>query len=172
MGESADEAVDKIANLNKQMDEYDDNIKHIRSGLEGIFANHGIDIDLSGMDPDQVAKQLVSAMDKDTFASELTDEEAKQIRDYINDLMDNTKNLEESFNKVFETIKEGYDQWNERLQDQMAEYDKLNKIVSSYKDLVSLTGKDVFGLSYDDLEKWNKELIHNAENQAKSAEKI
>jgi len=35
----------------------------------------------------------------------------------------------------------------------MGEYARLNKIVSSYKDLVSLTGKDAFGLSYDELNK-------------------
>jgi len=110
MGDSADTAVDKIANLNKQMEEYDDNIKHIRSGLQGIFANHGIEIDLNNMNPEEIAKQLVSAMDDDTFASELTEEEGKTIRDYISQLMDNTKNLEESFDQVFETVKEGYDQ--------------------------------------------------------------
>jgi predicted nuclease with TOPRIM domain len=153
MGDSADTAVDKIANLNEQMKEYDDNIKHIRSGLQGIFANHGIEIDLNNMNPDEIAQQLVTAMDDDTFASELTEEEGKTIRDYISKLMDNTKKLEESFDQVFETVKEGYDQWNERLQDQMSEYARLNKIVSSYKDLVSLTGKDAFGLSYDELNK-------------------
>lgn len=110
LGDGVDKATDKIANLNKQMSIYENNIEIYRNGMKEIFGNHGIDIDLDNMDPGQLLEQLVSAMSDDTFVSELTADEAKYLREYGEGLTSTVTELKEKLDDIHQVVTDTFDQ--------------------------------------------------------------
>ncbi len=70
-----------MANLSKAAQRTFKDIKAINQGLTELFANHDIQLDFNNMDPESLVTQLRNFMDKEGLGTEITEAEAKQIRD-------------------------------------------------------------------------------------------
>ena len=109
LGESLDHAADRIANLGKQMDANARNMAHYQAGIEGIFANHNVNIDLSQY---KDGASLLAALEKgkNDLTGVLTDEEVQTIRDYRDALMEAYDNMRELTDQVTENVTNAYDE--------------------------------------------------------------
>lgn len=73
--------LDVMANLSKMANDAFSNIEAIQSGMSELFENHGIKLDFNNLDGKQLAEQLKAFMETEGLGSEITEEEAKQIRE-------------------------------------------------------------------------------------------
>ncbi len=172
LGDGVDKATDKIANLNKQMSIYENNIEIYRNGMKEIFGNHGIDIDLDNMDPGQLLEQLVSAMSDDTFVSELTADEAKYLREYGEGLTSTVTELKERLDDIHQVVTDTFDKWMDDLDDVKHGYERLNKLLEHNKKIIELTGKDFLKISNDTIKAINQQSIKVAQDVTASNKEI
>ena len=171
LGESLDHAADRIANLGKQMDANARNMAHYQAGIEGIFANHNVNIDLSQY---KDGASLLAALEKgkNDLTGVLTDEEVQTIRDYRDALMEAYDNMRELTDQVTENVTNAYDEWNDKLDEQIEKFDKYKDFIATWKEIAELTGKNALGLSDQDVLKFQQQMVDTAQDAVQAAKDI
>lgn len=76
-----DNVSDIMANLSKAAQRTFKDIEAINQGITELFKEHNININFDNLNPDQLVKQLQDFMESEGLGSEITEAEAKQLRD-------------------------------------------------------------------------------------------
>ena len=164
MGDGADRAADRIANLNEQMETFDQDWETYRKGIKEIFSNHGINLDFDNLNSDQLVLQLQEFMRNEQLASELTEKEAEQLRDYLSGLMTTYTSMKETADEVHEILSDAIDAMAEEFEKQSEKIEQAGNIMKHYASIVDLTGRKLLKLSSSELRKMSQQIVKNAQD--------
>lgn len=159
IGDSADYAADKIANLSKQLQASKKELDIMRAGVEEIFKNHGMNIDVNNLDADNLVAGLRRYMEAEGLAGEMTEAEIEKIREYRDALMQYYDDMYDKFTQVNEVLREVMDEQSERIDKQLEKYDKLAKKVDYYRKIIDLVGQTTLGLSKEEVEALDRTTV-------------
>ena len=170
MGDDLDRVSDKVANIGSQMRLWADDAENARSGIEKVFANHGVTLDLSagGFDVDSIESQLRAAMGSGDY-SPMTQAEVEYIQEMMQTIRDSNDSLKEGWEQALDAWDTAMDRAWDTLSRQVGKYDRYEKTLETYKDVVALTGKNLLNISNKDLDALNKNLINNAQNRIRAS---
>jgi hypothetical protein len=82
-------------------------------------------------------------------------------------LLDLNKELLEVRESVQEKIMDTFDEFNEKLEDQIDLFDHYNKILENYKNIIDIVGKSYLKVDKELLKTLNQATINNAINKVK-----
>ena len=160
-----DNAEDIMANLSKAAQRTFKDIEAINQGLVELFANHEIKLDFNNMNPDVLVKQLQDFMDKEGLGSEITEAEAKQIRDWNDKLMDYMSKWVEYWDKTHEMIDKVFEDYTKNVDREIDKMDAYTKLLDHYLKMLDLSGgADRLGFSAEDILNVYDTRIQNEQN--------
>lgn len=172
LGNDLDAVSDKVANLSSQMNYLAGDLETVQNGISGIFANHGINFDWNkNTSVDKIINDLKSQVGGSVY-SELTEAEVDALMEYMNKLMDIHDEAAEGMKETLETFSNAVEKANEKLERQLNRFDGLKSTLTTYQDIVNLTGKNILKITSKNLEDLNKVMIQNDQNKLMSAKAI
>ena len=172
LGNDLDAVSDKVANLSSQMNYLAQDLATAQKGISGIFANHGINFNWNENTPvDQIIKDLKSQIGGSVYSA-LTESEVDALMEYMNKLMEIHDSAADKMKEVLETFSTAVEKANEKLERQFNRFDKLKSTLTTYKDIVDLTGKNILKITSKNLEDLNKAIISNDQNKLVSSRAI
>lgn len=182
MGDSADYAADRIANLTKQAKAYSDEAKVYENGISSILKHAGADQELiNGFINGKLTKDQIEEMGALGF----TEDDAQALRDYSDKLIELNSNYRDLRNTMVDQVSAAFDEYIEKLEDASDKIEKLQKVTETYKNIIDVVGKRILDpngkitKALDDaafnsarnLTKSNKSTLDFAENALKEAKK-
>ena len=182
MGDSADYAADRIANLTKQAKAYSDEAKVYENGISSILKHAGADQELiNGFINGKLSKDQIEKMGALGF----TEDDAQALRDYSDKLIELNSNYRDLRNTMVDQVSAAFDEYIEKLEDASDKIEKLQKVTETYKNIIDVVGKRILDpngkitKALDDaafnsarnLTKSNKSTLDFAENALKEAKK-
>lgn len=174
IGDSADYAADKIANLSEQFDTTYKDIQDTQTAIQEIFANHGInDIDFSSGNGDELLKQLDAYAKKKDLPMLLTAEEVKTFEEYTQKLMEDYDKLEEKAKEIHQTMLDATSEWLERIDKEVNKIDTATDKMQFLLDVINLTGKKDLGFTDEEVASFRQQRVDNAQAKVElSAKKL
>lgn len=169
IGDSADYAADKIANLSKQLQASKKELDIMRAGVEEIFKNHGMNIDVNNLDADDLVAGLRRYMEAEGLAGEMTEAEIEKIREYRDALMKYYDDMYDKFTQVNEVLRETSQEHADQLDREIEKYDILNKKIDYYRKVIDLVGQTSLGLSKEEMEALDRASVEVAMDNLASA---
>lgn len=182
MGDSADYAADRIANLTKQAKAYSDEAKVYENGISSILKHAGADQELiNGFINGKLTKDQI----KEMGALGFTEGDAEALRDYSDKLIELNNNYRDLRDTMVDQVSAAFDEYIEKLEDASDKIEKLQKVTETYKNIIDVVGKrildptgkitkaldDAAFNSAKNLTKSNKSTLDFAENALKEAKK-
>lgn len=182
MGDSADYAADRIANLTKQAKAYNDEAKAYENGISNILKHAGADQELiNGFINGNLSKDQIEEMGALGF----TAGDAEALRDYSDKLIELNSNYRDLRDTMIDQVSAAFDEYIEKLEDASDKIEKLQKVTETYKSIIDVVGKrildpngkitkaldDAAFNSAKNLTKSNKSTLDFAENALKEAKK-
>lgn len=182
MGDSADYAADRIANLTKQAKAYSDEAKIYENGISSILKHAGADQELiNGFINGKLTKDQIEEMGTLGF----TEDDAQALRDYSDKLIELNNNYRDLRDTMVDQVSAAFDEYIEKLEDASDKIEKLQKVTETYKNIIDVVGKRILDpngkitKALDDaafnsarnLTKSNKSTLDFAENALKEAKK-
>lgn len=182
MGDSADYAADRIANLTKQAKAYNDEAKAYENGISSILKHAGADQELiNGFINGKLTKDQIEEMGALGF----TEDDAQALRDYSDKLIELNSNYRDLRDTMVDQVSAAFDEYIEKLEDASDKIEKLQKVTETYKNIIDVVGKRILDptgkitKALDDaafnsarnLTKSNKSTLDFAENALKEAKK-
>lgn len=171
IGDSADYAADKIANLSKQMKASKNELDIMREGITEIFKNHDMDVDVNNLDADDLVAQLRAYMNQEGLASEMTEAEVEKLREYRDALMEYYDQMYDNMVEGNEVLREMMEEQDDRIQRQIDNYDRLADAIEHWNDIAELTGEDVLGLNTQELNRLDQSRVTNDWNRMDSTKR-
>lgn len=164
MGDSADYAADRIANLTKQAKAYNDEAKAYENGISSILKHAGADQELiNGF----INGNLTSDQIKEMGALGFTEGDAEALRDYSDKLIELNKNYRDLRDTMIDQVSAAFDEYIEKLEDASEKIEKLQKVTETYKSIIDVVGKRIL----DPTGKVTKALDDAAFNSARNLTK-
>lgn len=182
MGDSADYAADRIANLTKQAKAYNNEAKAYENGISSILKHAGADQELiNGFINGKLTKDQI----KEMGALGFTEGDAEALRDYSDKLIELNNNYRDLRDTMVDQVSAAFDEYIEKLEDASDKIEKLQKVTETYKNIIDIVGKrildptgkitkaldDAAFNSAKNLTKSNKSTLDFAENALKEAKK-
>lgn len=182
MGDSADYAADRIANLTKQAKAYSDEAKAYENGISSILKHAGADQELiNGFIKGKLTKDQIEEMGALGF----TEDDAQALRDYSDKLIELNNNYRDLRDTMVDQVSAAFDDYIEKLEDASDKIERLQKVTETYKNIIDVVGKRILDptgkitKALDDaafnsarnLTKSNKSTLDFAENALKEAKK-
>lgn len=182
MGDSADYAADRIANLTKQAKAYNNEAKAYENGISSILKHAGVDQELiNGFINGKLTKDQI----KEMGALGFTEGDAEALRDYSDKLIELNNNYRDLRDTMVDQVSAAFDEYIEKLEDASDKIEKLQKVTETYKNIIDVVGKrildptgkitkaldDAAFNSAKNLTKSNKSTLDFAENALKEAKK-
>lgn len=182
MGDSADYAADRIANLTKQAKAYNNEAKAYENGISSILKHAGADQELiNGFINGKLTKDQI----KEMGALGFTEGDAEALRDYSDKLIELNNNYRDLRDTMVDQVSAAFDEYIEKLEDASDKIEKLQKVTETYKNIIDVVGKrildptgkitkaldDAAFNSAKNLTKSNKSTLDFAENALKEAKK-
>lgn len=182
MGDSADYAADRIANLTKQAKAYNNEAKVYENGISKILKHAGADQELiNGFVNGKLTKGQIKKMGTLGF----TEGDVEALRNYSDKLIELNNNYRDLRNTMVDQVSAAFDEYIEKLEDASDKIEKLQKVTETYKDIIDVVGKrildptgkitkaldDAAFNSAKNLTKSNKSTLDFAENALKEAKK-
>ena len=170
LGDEADRAADRVANLGKQMKTTQNEIATYSKGISDLFAMHGIDVDLNNGNLN--GAQLASSLEKFIEDMRKNGSEAdmqtviEKFSEYRDGLMDSYDTLRDLSDEVTENVVNAFDEWNEKLEKNLDLMDHYDTVIDSYKAIADLLGQDQLGLTDTQLAIYEDAKLHNQQNAA------
>lgn len=128
-------------------------------GITELLSLHGIDKDtLNGLMDGSVSIEDI----QDEYG--FSDEDADQLREYIDGLMEANTSLLELRETVQEKVMDTFQEWNEEMDKGISKIEHLGSVIDAYKNLVDLVGKATLGLDSDFMKKIANTKTKNAKD--------
>lgn len=163
LGEDADTANDRIANLGKQLAKNAKDIKEYESGLAEIFGRHNLD----GI---TAIQKLVSGNISYFNGAKFTDDEWEAIKDYRDKIMDAQDDMADKFEDVHEIVKDTIDELEKDFEKITKQFDKYQKKYESLLNTINVLGKKTLGITTKDIVRLNQAMVDNALNVQRVAQ--
>ena len=164
MGDSADYAADRIANLTKQAKAYNNEAKAYENGISSILKHAGADQELiNGFINGKLTKDQI----KEMGALGFTEGDAEALRDYSDKLIELNNNYRDLRDTMVDQVSAAFDEYIEKLEDASDKIEKLQKVTETYKNIIDVVGKRIL----DPTGKITKALDDAAFNSAKNLTK-
>lgn len=118
-------------------------------GLRSLFANQGLsDADFdSFINGNSATFNTLSQMLSDGESAGFQSEDVETIRNYIKELISANENLQEVRQTVHDQILTVWDEWNEKLDDNISKLEHLQAIQESYVNIIDIVGQKNLGVS-------------------------
>lgn len=173
--------------LNGMTQEYFKTAEALEGGLRSLFANQGLtDADFQKLiEGDTATYNKLMDMLSSGGTADLSDglqqseidaaygftaDDVDTIRDYVSQLIEANKNLQEIRQTVHEQILTVWDEWNEKLDAGIAKIEHLQSITESYQNIIDIVGQKNLGVSNAFMSKMRQQSIDQA-NDKLEAEK-
>lgn len=154
--EAAEGISDIFENLIKQTEISEKNIETYQKGIADIFANHGASVE------DWLTGKLTQ---DELIALGFTEAEINTLIEYQSKLLEENNNLLEMKNTILNQISESFSAFNEEMQRGIDKISHLKNIMSSFKNIVSLVGKERLGITDEQIARTNEALVNMSINQ-------
>ena len=174
IGDSADYAADKIANLSNQFDKTYKDIQDTEQAIQELFKNHGMKgVDFSSGNADDILKQLENYAKLNELPMILTKEEVETFEKYTQDLMSYYDKLEEKAKEIHQTMMDATSEWLERIDKEVKKIDITTDKMQFLLDVINLTGKKDLGFTDEEIASFRQQRVDNAQAKVEiSAKKL
>lgn len=161
LGDDADFAADRIANLQKQTEQYVNQADYYRSGIEKILSHAGASSDLIN----RFINGNMSSSDVENLGSlGMTDGDIQALRKYQKELLSINESYRDLRDTMIDQVSKAFDEYIEKLDDATDKIKSLQKVTETYKDIIDVVGKKLL----DPTGKVTKALDDAAFKQARS----
>ncbi len=136
LGDSAVQAIDKIELIADKTDYLFNSIETAYQGVQDIYALSDSPLHLfatGGADIDGL----------------LTESQVEALRNQTDSLIDFADQLREIRDTIQEQVSEVFDMWTEKVNHNISALEQYGSVMEYFKNIVDLTGNDIFGLSTD-----------------------
>lgn len=160
----------KISLLGEKTQNSLDRRDSVKKGLSDMLTN-GNHPNLEKYDGN-IVEDLMNG-DEDAIAllskEEFTDKEISFIKDKMSELLSINEALEESWNQIFDTMDEAFDNGVEKMDDILARQDHLMNMTNAWSDTIDILGKDFLGVTSESVQKLNQAKVTQSQNKYFSA---
>ena len=164
LDDDIDDVAKSLALLGEQTEAYLNKSETYTKGIRDILTE-------VGASEEQIAAFMAgdsSALDGLQF----TEAQMDLLLEYRDGLLETNEALLEMRNTVFEKVTEAFEKMNEELDKSAEKFDFFNSILSSYKDIIDIVGKDTLGIADEMMESLGKASVNNATNSVAAARAI
>ena len=132
------------------------NIETWRTGIEEIFGQHG-------KDGEFFEKWLNRELsDEELLDIGFTENEIKTLQDYTDSLLEANTELMEIKNTISEQILNAFNSFSDEIQSSADDLSHLNSVLSTYKNLIDLVGKQNLGINGKFMRELGQVAVNNA----------
>ena len=170
LGDKADKAADRIANLGQQMKTNQKDIATYVKGIEELFAQNGmkVNLDKDNLDGQKLGEELNKMIEK--LRADGSEPNIQKVIDkmteYRDGLMDTYDTMRDVVDQVTENVVNAYDEWNEKLQENLDLMDHYDTVIDTIKEIADLLGEDQLGLGDAQAEAYEASKLKNQQNAA------
>ena len=170
LGDKADKAADRIANLGQQLKTSQKDIATYVKGIEELFAQNGMNVSLDADNLD--GKALGEELDKmiEKLRADGSEPNIQQViddmKEYRDGLMDTYDTMRDLVDEVTENVVNAYDEWNEKLSENLDLMDHYDTVIDTIKEIADLLGEDQLGLGDAQAEAYEAAKLKNQQNAA------
>ena len=86
----------------------------------------------------------------------------EKLRKFRDEIIDLNADLQKLRQTVQDNLTEAYEAWNEKIEKGISSLEFYGSVLSGYKNIIDIVGKDMLGLSDEAMEKLNKAIVSNA----------
>ena len=140
LGDDADYAADRIANLQKQTKEYVDQASIYKQGIEDIFSHAGASKDLVKK---FVSGNMSSADIENLGSLGFTSDDISALRDYSDGLLELNKQYRDLRENVMDQVGQAFDDYIDKLERATDKIESLQKVTETYKNIIDIVGKKI-----------------------------
>lgn len=131
-------AAQKIAMIGGQTQATLNQMEAYREGIRNIFDL----VDPSG----DLAARFLAGENIDVTQYDFTSEQIDKLAEYRDNLMELTNDMREQYNTIFEELTSIFDAYNEKMDDAIDKFDHFNKILTNYKNIIDIVGRQTLGI--------------------------
>jgi len=106
----------------------------------------------------------LSVLNDHTF----TEAQIEAIREYRDNLLDLSEELQEVREEVQERLLDAFDEWNEELDEGIEKFDHYNSIMENYKNMIEIVGKEYLKIDNKALGDLDQAMVENNINRVKA----
>ncbi len=156
-------AAEAIANLGKQTQSIMNKNSAYKSGIMEIFGNHGLT-------EDDMNKWLAgdASMQEKIGNMSFTEDEVASLREYTQGLMETNEAAIELRQSVHDKMLSTFEEWNEKIDGNLAKLEHLQSMTESYRNIIDLVGKNNFAGGTETIARLNESTVLQAGNMATS----
>lgn len=161
--DDAHETAEAIAILGNETQSYIAKSQLNESGIQKIFANHGLtDGDFAKFKAgDQKILDKIGSM-------EFTDDEVQAMRDYRSEIISLNETLIDTRNTIHDKVRDAFAEFNDELDEGINKIDTFKSITESYLNIVDLVGQKNLGISNEILNNMGQSVVNQANNKLKA----
>ena len=113
----------------------------------------------------RATEEGITEVQRALAAGEITQEQAtEKLREYRDELIDLNADLLENRDSVQEKLTDAFEGWHEELEKGISTLEHYGSVLSNYKDIIDLVGKDMLGLSDETMKNLSAAQVANANN--------
>lgn len=151
-------AAEAIALMGSKVDVLYDKVAADREGLDRILGQQ-----LSSAEIRQIYEGDMSVLQGKHFTADQID----AIKEYRDDLLSLNEELLEIRRSVQDKVMETFDEFNEKIEDQIDLFDHYNAILENYKNIIDIVGRSYLKVDKELMKTLNQATINNLINKVK-----
>ena len=151
-------AAEAIALMGSKVDVLYDKVAADREGLDKVLGQQ-----LSSAEIQRIYEGDMSVLNDKHF----TEDQIAAIKEYRDDLLALNEELLEVRKSVQEKVMDTFDEFNEKLEDQIDLFDHYNAILENYKNIIDIVGRSYLKVDKELMKTLNQATINNAINKVK-----
>ena len=140
-----------------------------KKGIEELFAQNGMNVDLgddlNGTQLGERLDQLIQKM-REQGGEPNIQEVIDKLSEYRDGLMDTYDTMRDLADAATENVVNAYDEWNERLQENLDLMDHYDSVIDTIKEIADLLGEDQLGLGDEQAKAYEQAKLDNQRNAA------
>ena len=139
------DTADVVMLFGKEASDIMSKITNVRNGIAKMLSNenHAVSEEeiRKFLDTGEGLEELLEKVGK------MTEKEISQLQSYQSELLQLTETLIELREEAYSKIGEAVDEFNEKIERQIDIVESLDKVMSHYKNVIDIAGKDALGIS-------------------------
>lgn len=140
LGDDADKAADRIANLQKQTEQYVNQADYYKEGIEKILRHAGANDDLVNS---FLSGNLSQSDIEQLGALGLTEGDAEALKDYQEKLLDLNQQYRDLKDEMMNEVSSAFDSFMDDLDRTAQKIEHLQKVTETYKNIIDIVGKKI-----------------------------
>ena len=168
-------ANDKLEFINYQLENIQDQAYDAAKALSLLSQSAQLTMDKSNATRDAIADMLAlhGINNMNAFMSDpdawddydFTADEIANLRTWRSELLNNNKELMALKDQALEAVIGAFDEWNAKMDKNIAKFDHYSNIMNSFKNIIDIVGKDALGISDATMSALTQAGVDNANNK-------